>query len=137
MFHKNCFLNNPQDISLGNGISFLHRGNEFPFPVPRNCGNGNTPRNVRAFRGIFDKHEGTLYTVIKLLNHPGSQFDTQGFSSADNPFSRHNTGGFLIDLNGSRISLNFNDLSDEAKISHPNHIIHARPGHPLGNNERA
>jgi len=94
----------------------------------------NLPRDEAILGQLSDVVQGTLDTIEDSVHDTGTQLDRQSLVLADDGVSHSQSTGVLIDLNGSSVALQANDLSHQLVVADADQLEHCRSGHALGNN---
>ena len=110
---------------------------ELPDLVAVEGGNLHTAGEEVA-AGLFDDLvQRTLDTVVDRADQSGSEFDGKRYLHGFNGLAGAEALRFLIDLNGSFVSVHFDDLADQTLLADTDNVKHVGVAHAFRNDQRA
>ena len=117
-------------------IPNLYGRNKVPFQVTLQGGHFHTTLQIvpRNFHNIIQR---PLDSVINAGDQARPQFYGHRNFHRLYRLSRSQSGRLLIYLNGSLISMHFNDFANQSLVADTNHVKHIRVAHTRCNNKRA
>ena len=80
---------------------------------------------------------GTLDSVENAADQAGAQFHAQRSAGGLYGLARAQAGGLLVDLDGSLIAVNLDDLANQTLLADAHHVEHIGVAHSLGDNQQA
>mmetsp|Transcript_169 Transcript_169/g.538 ORF Transcript_169/g.538 Transcript_169/m.538 type:complete len:422 (+) Transcript_169:677-1942(+) len=96
----------------------------------------DTTRNVHTLAHVRDALKRALNTVKNLTHQARAKLHGQRLARADHGVTHGQTGGLLVHLDGGRISLKTNDLTDQIVRTYAHQLVHRSAGHLVGNDDR-
>mmetsp|Transcript_39098 Transcript_39098/g.81166 ORF Transcript_39098/g.81166 Transcript_39098/m.81166 type:complete len:452 (-) Transcript_39098:403-1758(-) len=137
LIDKFVFVHNTNDITSGNGLTFLEiTGGESPTNVAGKARNIHTLGHVDIAGFLENVFQRTLDTIENGVHDTRTQFDGKGLLTTQDGIANGQTGGILVNLNGSGVSFQLNNFTHQLGVSHTDQLVHGRPTHTIGNHQR-
>ena len=129
-----CFLYDTDHIAGFYCFAGLFCGFKFPFflSVQRMYFNASVDVCTACFIQFFQR---TLDTVIDRRNQAGAQLYAHRHTNGNNFLTGAKAGSFFINLNGSSVSVHFNDFTNQMLFGYTNHVKHVGVSHTLSNDQ--
>ena len=137
MEHHAGLLHGAQHIAAGDLVARFGHGIELPFLFPVQGGHLYAAGQVVAPRLFHDAFQRTLDTVVNIFDDTGAQLHGHGRAGGLHRRAGAQAGGLLIDLDGRGVAVHGEDLTDQALLSHPDHVGHIGVLQPGGHHQRA
>jgi len=126
------FVNGTNDISSGDGLSFPDvGGSERPTDATGKAGDVHTLGHVHITRLLENVLKGTLDSIENGSHDSGSELDGKGLLLTEDGITDREAGGILVNLDGSGVSLELNDLTHKLRVSYTNELVHCSSRHTV------
>ena len=136
--NKLVLVNNANDITAGDGLSLTEvAGGEGPPLGAGQTGHIHTLGDVDVAGVLEDVLQRTLNTIEDSVHDAGSELYGQRLLLAEDGVADGETGGILVNLDRSRVTLELNDLADQLGVADTNKLVHGRTGHAIGDDQRS
>mmetsp|Transcript_6577 Transcript_6577/g.12773 ORF Transcript_6577/g.12773 Transcript_6577/m.12773 type:complete len:472 (-) Transcript_6577:7-1422(-) len=97
----------------------------------------DTPGNKDGASLLHDNLKGALNSVKDLSHDTGSKGHGQRLVGALHRVPDGQAGGLLVHLDGGRLAIKTDDLSDQTKVTDTNKLVHSRSRHLLSHHNGA
>lgn len=84
------------DVTTGDVVTDAHRGCELPLLGAVESGDMDTTRDVDAVGVLGDLLEGSLNTIVDVVEQAGAELDGEGLSGSQDGVSYRDTGCWLV-----------------------------------------
>mmetsp|Transcript_6822 Transcript_6822/g.15460 ORF Transcript_6822/g.15460 Transcript_6822/m.15460 type:complete len:464 (-) Transcript_6822:24-1415(-) len=81
--------------------------------------------------------EGTLDTIENTFHDTGTEFDRKRLLLSEDGVTDGQTGGIFVNLDGSCISFELDNFSDQLLVTNTHQLVHSSTAHSLGDDQRA
>lgn len=93
---EGVLVDDTPDVTTCNVVADLHFGVELPLLFAVEGGNSDATGNVDALGGAGDLLEGSLDTIVDVVEQAGAQLDGERLSSAQDGVANRDTGCFYL-----------------------------------------
>ena len=129
------FLYSTDDVSAFYLCALGNSGNEVPLLLSVQRFNLNASLKQIGVGLLSDLLQRSLDTIIDTADQSGSQLYGHGNAGGYDRLSGTKSGGLLVYLNGSKIPVHLNDLTDQMLVRNAHNVEHVGVAHSLGNNQ--
>jgi len=135
--HDGSFFNGSEDVAGNDFVAGLRSRLKVPFLRTVQRRYFNAPRQVIRMRLLHDSVQRTLNAVVNGADESRSQFNGQRNIHGFNRLARAKSRSLFVNLDGSLISVDLDDFTDQTLFADTNDVKHIGVTHARRDNQRS